>query len=485
MYQSPDQAGPAVSAPAPSAPPARPRRRLAAAPWLILLAGVMALDLGLLQRHAATPAEAPTRQAAAAPLQAHLALLRGLLAALAQQPTTQDLLDSGDEDAALRWSLQLLRFLPAATAADLITRDGRRLGVVADAPTPSYAIEELPQWPSERLTRHIPVYPEPATHFDLLSPVRDEAGDLLGVLRVAFPLAPIEALLARQATAGVGLELLSGDGRPIARAGPGGEADEAGHPIEGTDWRLRLIRPSDQAALPLPWLAGLNLAALLLAAAGLYLQQRRQRRRLRRELNAIGGYLGQLAAAQARPLLPELRNTAVLRPALEALDRDLHRQRQQLARQNRRDPLTGLLNRRQFNEEFSRAYDFARRNMPVCVALVRLQGIDALDADAANQAVRALGRGLLKNSRKVDLAARLGDDRFALLLFDMKPTGVQPFLQRLQARFQSLWAEDHEVGIRCGYTLIHRHRDNDPAQVLARAEAALSAADDEHPIVGK
>lgn len=488
MYQSPDQAGPAVTAPPLAAPPLRPRRRLAATPWLLLLAGVLTLDLGLLQRGAAPPANDRLLQAAAAPLEAHLALLHGMLAEIARQPTTQDLLETDDADGAQRWALQLLRFLPPASDAALITLDGRSLGADPAQALAPYAVAPLLGWPAERLGRHIPVYPAPPTRFDLLAPVQDEAGNPLGLLRVGFDLREIEALLQQAAAPGRSIRLTAGDGTLIARIGDGGPAavaDALSRGLAHSDWRLSLSQPAALADPPLAWLAGLNLGALLITAAGLYVQQRRRWRGLQRELDAVNGYLGQLAADEARPLAPDLQTTAALLPPLEALGRNLHRQRQQLARQNRRDPLTGLLNRRQFNEEFSRAYDFARRSMPVCVALVRITGLDALPPEQADQALRALSRSLLDNSRKVDLAARLGHDRFALLLFDMKTAGVMPWLQRLQQHFRGQLPAQLDNDIVCGFTLIQRHRDNDPAQVLLRAEAALAATDAAQPLIGK
>ncbi len=127
----------------------------------------------------------------------------------------------------------------------------------------------------------------------------------------------------------------------------------------------------------------------------------------------------------------------------------------------------------------------------MCVVRIQLHGLDAQSQESARHTLKLLARTLLQVSRKVDLAARLGDDQFALLLFGSKRNGAEACLQRLRDSFHARQRQHpHASGdtlctLRCGYTLIHRHRDNDPERILARAEQALHEADDAQPVIGK
>ena len=86
-----------------------------------------------------------------------------------------------------------------------------------------------------------------------------------------------------------------------------------------------------------------------------------------------------------------------------------------------RDPMTGLANRRRFLAEVERAVGQAdRHGVPAAIALFDVKGMNAINrargrfaGDAALIHVANLLAGLI---RSTDIAARVGDDEFALLL---------------------------------------------------------------------
>jgi diguanylate cyclase (GGDEF)-like protein len=178
-----------------------------------------------------------------------------------------------------------------------------------------------------------------------------------------------------------------------------------------------------------------------------------------------------------------LRETAEVFPAISLIHRTLDKKQQLLENQELSDRLTGLSNRRQFNIEFARAYDFARRGTPVCVVLLRLQCLEKLSKNQVNQVVSILACTLNEHARRVDHAARLDTDHFALLMFGASPEGTTPCLERISRSFRK-HQEDHPAipndsicTLSIGYTRIHAHRDGNAAQVLKRAEAALAEAE--------
>jgi diguanylate cyclase (GGDEF)-like protein len=150
------------------------------------------------------------------------------------------------------------------------------------------------------------------------------------------------------------------------------------------------------------------------------------------------------------------------------------------------DDLTGLPNRRHFNNEFVRAYNLARRGIPMAVVLMDLDNFKTLNISAGNaagdQALKLLSNTLQQYCRKTDFAARLGGDEFALLLLDMQHDKIRPCLEKLAETFLDQQARHPAVPdeLRCtisvGFTFINVHRDYNAAAVLTRADKTLELA---------
>lgn len=103
----------------------------------------------------------------------------------------------------------------------------------------------------------------------------------------------------------------------------------------------------------------------------------------------------------------------------------------------RRDPLTGLPNRRAFDEELSRATETARRyGWEVTLVLIDLDDFKRLNDEqghAAGDAVlRRLGRALSAVLRQGDVAARIGGDEFALLLQETNGEAISEVIDRVR-----------------------------------------------------
>ena len=93
------------------------------------------------------------------------------------------------------------------------------------------------------------------------------------------------------------------------------------------------------------------------------------------------------------------------------------------------DPLTGLPNRRKFQERLEQALAFARRHpQRVCVLFIDLDRFklinDEVGHEAGDHVLRTVSQRLLAMLREVDTVARIGGDEFVVLLGDA-PTDVQ------------------------------------------------------------
>lgn len=510
MYQSPEHGGPAIHA-APHAPRGAPaakplsvktRAYLGAALIIALFLALSVINLELAKFHYQPQHDnglTPRLQAKAQLIENRLDYWQGLIDNIARQPTTQDLLALGDTASAQIWALQIRRFLPQATGVVLFDGKGNSLGdPVGPLPDP-LCLADLGRLSQGQPVKSPPVHqalPRQA-HFDLTRAVLDEADNPLGLLAISFGVDELQALLRKHSRDGQQFILRDGHGDIIAQWGS--LADDANPhsaslPIRHSDWQLQLSEAAPGRASPgFLSLVIFNVSAFLLIVASLALLVRRHSRRVESDFQQVHSHIEQLASgrADATPPSPRLREAARILPALNDIRHNLGTQQQQLARQSRTDPLTGLANRRQFDIEFTRAYDFARRNIPVCVARLQLHGLDAQEEQTARHTLKLLARTLQQASRKVDLAARLADDQFALLLFGSKRDGAEACLQRLREHFHDQQRKhpnlvhDAACTLRCGYTQIHRHRDNDPDQILGRAEQALRETDETQPLIRK
>jgi len=129
------------------------------------------------------------------------------------------------------------------------------------------------------------------------------------------------------------------------------------------------------------------------------------------------------------------------------------------------DPLTGLANRRYFDErlqdELARAQ---RRERPLAVILIDVDDLKVVNDSnghaAGDTVLRAVATLLRDQARGIDVAARLGGDEFALLLPETDDAGANKLLQRLldgaagEARFSAGVAIYPEDG-RTAEALLH------------------------------
>jgi diguanylate cyclase (GGDEF)-like protein/PAS domain S-box-containing protein len=207
---------------------------------------------------------------------------------------------------------------------------------------------------------------------------------------------------------------------------------------------------------------------------------------------ADGGMLGSLVVE--RPVLRGAEAAGVLRvtwdaapdagrvAAVDLLAADLGaalerlRLLEQLRELARTDPLTGLANRRLWDErlgvELARA---ARYERPLCVAAIDLDRFKPYNdtyghaaGDALLRAASVAWSGVLRGA---DLLSRLGGDEFALLLPDCDLACAGGILSRLQGV-----TPGGAEGVGCSAGLVRWTVGETPEAVVARADAALYAA---------
>ena len=112
----------------------------------------------------------------------------------------------------------------------------------------------------------------------------------------------------------------------------------------------------------------------------------------------------------------------------------------QLAEQAVRDPLTGLYNRRFFDEALTQNIEAARRyGRELSLVLFDLDGFkqinDTCGHQAGDEALKFFAKLLQETARKADIVCRIGGDEFAVILPETEFSKIRNFTDRI---FQGL-----------------------------------------------
>jgi diguanylate cyclase (GGDEF)-like protein len=148
----------------------------------------------------------------------------------------------------------------------------------------------------------------------------------------------------------------------------------------------------------------------------------------------------------------------------------IRRQAAQLKELAGTDALTGVANRRTWDDSLVREFDRARRsNEPLAVCVIDLNGFkhfnDLYGHPAADRFLKALTSSWASALRTTDVLARLGGDEFGLLLPGLTATEAEAVLGRL--------AELVPAGQTFAAGVVQTDGNDEPDDLLTRADAAL------------
>jgi diguanylate cyclase (GGDEF)-like protein/PAS domain S-box-containing protein len=165
-------------------------------------------------------------------------------------------------------------------------------------------------------------------------------------------------------------------------------------------------------------------------------------------------------------------------------ERQLHRK---LSYQASHDALTGLINRREFEERLSKALGTVHRDDAVAHVVLYMDldqfkvVNDTCGHTAGDLLLRQLGNMLQTKVRGSDVLARLGGDEFAVLLPDCpleKALGVGEALREAIAAYRFTWRDSSlQVGVSIGVVEL-RPGTRDVSELLSQADVACYVAKD-------
>ena len=183
-----------------------------------------------------------------------------------------------------------------------------------------------------------------------------------------------------------------------------------------------------------------------------------------------------LAAARVTELHQRLAEAAA---ALELTNRDL-------ASTARTDALTGVGNRRRFDEDLARVHaQSRRRSHPYSVAVADIDHFKAYNDRhghvAGDRALAAVASALVNSCREADAVYRYGGEEFALIFADAELPPVVEAADRARRAVQSLTLDPtgrplaESLSISVGVAQLGPE-DGNPVDIVRSADAALYAA---------
>ncbi len=175
-----------------------------------------------------------------------------------------------------------------------------------------------------------------------------------------------------------------------------------------------------------------------------------------------------------------------LQSRLSAAEEKLQEQTRQVAShlaEARTDPLTGLPNRRAFDDEMTRQIaQWRRKRVTFCLMLIDIDRFKALNDQhghpAGDHVLRGVADVLRRTFREMDLVSRIGGEEFAAVLPSTDLHDGQVAVERVRAGVAtevfSYQPEELRVTISVGLARVERW--DDPVSLVKRADEALYAA---------
>jgi diguanylate cyclase (GGDEF)-like protein len=143
------------------------------------------------------------------------------------------------------------------------------------------------------------------------------------------------------------------------------------------------------------------------------------------------------------------------------------------------DPLTGLANRRAFDESMDRLVAEAGRGRRFALILLDLDNFkrfnDTHGHDVGDELLRSFGVVMREAGRSVDTAARYGGEEFALLLVDVSPVEAYEVADRLRRTMTEQLSDFGEVTASFGVGLFDPRRMKASTLVRKVDEALYTA----------
>jgi len=161
----------------------------------------------------------------------------------------------------------------------------------------------------------------------------------------------------------------------------------------------------------------------------------------------------------------------------------IKRQAQEFALQARLDALTGLANRRAFDESMARECARARRTqLPLCLVLLDIDHFklvnDTFSHSIGDEVLKLVAATICRHCREEDTVARWGGEEFAVLLPNTSVYAAEDICERIRLAIMqtdcSVLAADLHITVSMGIAGFAGETQHD--KLLSRSDSALYRA---------
>jgi len=169
----------------------------------------------------------------------------------------------------------------------------------------------------------------------------------------------------------------------------------------------------------------------------------------------------------------------------ERLIAALNERSRMLERESQEDPLTGIANRRHFNQRLAAEIDAARAaGQPLTLAVADIDRFkvinDRFGHASGDEVLRHTAEIMRRQCRAVDLVARIGGEEFALVLTGMTRDVAAGYCDLLRRAFESHdWREIHpQLRVTLSIGIAEWDGISEPSELLQAADVQLYSAKD-------
>ncbi|HZS03977.1 MAG TPA: diguanylate cyclase [Blastocatellia bacterium] len=145
-----------------------------------------------------------------------------------------------------------------------------------------------------------------------------------------------------------------------------------------------------------------------------------------------------------------------------------------------RDGLTGLYNRRYFDQTLSLEFERARRfGHPLSLVMIDLDYLKKINDNFGHQsgdtAIRRISEAVNSTVRRVDIAARYGGEEFGVLMVETQPAGASAAAEGWRKAINQCSINGHYLSASFGVATFPQHADT-PEDLIKAADEALYRA---------
>jgi diguanylate cyclase (GGDEF)-like protein len=142
------------------------------------------------------------------------------------------------------------------------------------------------------------------------------------------------------------------------------------------------------------------------------------------------------------------------------------------------DTLSGLMNRRAFDEFLSRELTCRERaSEPMALLLIDLDHFKTVNDDFGHQmgdeVIRRVSQLLCVNTREMDAVARYGGEEFAMVLKGMQLHQAESLAERLRIQIEAMPGLAESLNVTVSIGIAMKSADDNVASILKRSDEAL------------